>query len=184
MKKIIIIALLALLATNASAQIIGATDNSQNSGYSLYKPTGHYIKFEAGYPQFASIAYGYQVNPDIMFGGGLGFGYMYFEVGSIHNDSSYLVLDGLGFPLYTEVVFSTPNHAVSFLVDIKLGYNIQLGKDSYYYEYNYYFKGRKLFGAINAGIAYKNFSLCAGVSSNNPNWYSFFISYNLPLKVH
>lgn len=192
MKRIItFIALLTLLATGLQAQIIDATNNTPKkkektlSNTPIYKPTGHYLRFEAGYPQFASIAYGYQVKPSIMFGGGLGFGHMYYE-DSFPDTITYAKAKyaGLGIPMYAEIAFSRPNHAFSFLIDIKLGYNIQLEKDSYFDEYHEYAKGRNFFGAINVGLAYKNFSLCTGVSSNNPKWYSFLISYNLPLKVH
>lgn len=192
-QRFIFIAFFALLATSVQAQIIGATNNSPQQKpakttkveSSLYKPTGHYLRFEAGYPQFASIAYGYQLNPYIMLGGGIGYGcmtYGEYDYDTLYNNYSLKrFYSGSGIPIFAEVIFGTPKYNFSFIADIKLGYATPLDKNKYYW-YDVKF-GRRFFGAINLGVTYRNFSICAGISSNNPKWYSFFVSYNLPLKI-
>lgn len=203
MKRIItFIALLTLLATGLQAQIIDATNNTPKkkektlSNTPIYKPTGHYLRFEAGYPHFASVAYGYQTNPYIMIGGGVGFGIICYTwtgtrtiYNSFYNEPFIMKHSGTGFPIYAEVNLSTPKYKWSLIANIKFGYAIPLEEghrvvstSGYYIEWIQ--KGRRLWGALNLGVTYRNFSLCAGISSNNDEWYSFFISYNLPLKVH
>jgi len=200
MKRIItFIALLSLFATGLQAQIIDATNNSTHkqektsSNSPIYKPTGHYLRAEVGYPHYASLAYGYQLNPYFMLGAGGGYGALSIKNYDMYN-YYYRRGGSWGFPLFIEAIFSTPKHKCSFIADIKFGYTIpvyDLNKlttvveyyngEEYWYPYTVV---NHIFGAINLGIAYKDFSLCAGISSNNTYWYSFFLSYNLPIKVH
>lgn len=212
MKRIItFIALLTLLATGLQAQIIDATNNTPKkkektlSNTPIYKPTGHYLRFEAGYPHYASIAYGYQLNPYVLIGGGLGFGGMhYFETIWKHSTDGSVTLvekhdriwDGLGIPLFLETIISTPKYRWSLMLDLKIGYGIPINEHHFYrdpyhspdytpdYTLEYISKGNRIFGTVDLGVSYKNISLFIGISSNNRDWYSLFISYNLPLKVH
>lgn len=192
MKRLItLFALLTMFAIGAQAQIVGANEGpktSTNTTSSLCKPTGHYLRFEVGYPQIVSIAYSYQMNPFIMFGAGCGYGivsYYYSNQHSIPPEKGKI--GGSGLPLYVEAIFSTPKYNYSLIADIKMGYAIPF--DEYNYSiYDLYseLKGNRLWGALHLGVSYKNFCLCVGISSNNPDFYylSTFVSYNLPLRIH
>ncbi len=196
MKRLVtLFALLTLFAIGAKAQMVGANEGqkvSTNNTSSFYKPTGHYLRFEAGFPH-ASAAYGYQLNHYLMLGAGTGFGELSFN--TYDNSGFFYRRTGSnGIPLFVEAIFSTPKYKWSFVADIKFGYSIPIYDldnshhiAEYYngttYHYPYYVSNR-IFGEINIGVAYKYFSLCAGISSNNTSWFSFFISYNLPLKVN
>jgi hypothetical protein len=211
MKRIItLIALLSLFETGLQAQIIDATNNSPHKkektskNSSIYKPMGHYLRFEAGYPQFASVAYGYQLNSNVMLGTGMGitdmpYVYSYhstnFNSGEEHEGSE--ILSTQGFPIYAEAIFSTPKFKKAFFVDLKIGGNVFSilregfidNYGNYYSErpypnYQHYSLLRRFFVAVNVGLAYKNFNFGAGVSSNSSRWFSFFVSYNLPLIVY
>lgn len=196
-RTIILFALLTLLAIGAKAQIVGANEGKKTSASTtlpLYKPTGHYLRLEAGYPHFASVAYGYQLNPYIMLGGGFGYGeisYTYTGFGGIiGNLHDYVIRgSGAGIPIFAEANFSTPKYKWSFVANIKFGYAIPLENGYYSIEtasiMNYYDKnGHCLFGAINLGVTYKNLGLFTGASSNSEYWWSILLSYNLPLKIH
>ncbi len=194
MKRIItLIALLSLFATGLQAQIIDATNNSTHKNEktsrtsSLYKPTGHYLRFEAGWPQIISVAYGYQINPSLMVGVGGGFGNCSaFAVDTLQTTCPYYDFVW-GLPIYVEALISTPKLEWSLFVDIKTGYNVRgiYSFFDYSYDYHYdYVRVRRFFGVVNFGITYKNLSLGAGVSSNNPDWWSVSLSYNLPLRFH
>lgn len=172
MKRIItLIALLSLFATGLQAQIIDATNNSPHkkektsSNSSLYKPTGHYLRWEMGYSQLLALAYGCQINPFIMVGGGVGV--------SINEE----------IPLYAEILISTPNNKWSFIGDIKIGYSY--GYDSYM-NTNYYI-------APSAGIQYKDIGLTLGIHTGYYPYRfggeadalpTISVYYNLPLKIH
>lgn len=194
MKRIItLIALLSLFATGLQAQIIDATNNSTHkqektsNNSSIYKPTGHYLRLETGFPQIVSVAYGYQINPNLMVGIGGGFGNCSaFAMDTLQSTCPYYDFVW-GLPIYAEALISTPKLKWSLFVDIKTGYNItskygfyDLDIDNDYYD----IRVRRFFGAVNVGLAYKNLSIGAGVSSNNPDWWSFSLSYNLPLMIH
>lgn len=199
MKRLItLFALLTFFAIGAQAQIVGANEGkktSTNTTSSLYKPTGHYLRFEAGYPHFASVAYGYQLNPYIMIGGGLGFGQMSYKLHMWGENFDINHYDfqrnegGTGVPFFVEAIISTPKYKWSFLADFKAGYGIPLSEYQWHHSYSdadryESKKGNRFFGAINLGVSYKNFGLFAGISSNNFEWWSLFLSYNLPLKIH
>ena len=208
-RNITIIALLTLLITSLQAQIIDATNNTpkkkeKTSSISpIYKPTGHYLRFEAGFPHYASIAYGYQLSPYVLIGGGIGFGRMhYFEtIWKHYPDGSVTLVEEHdriwnyhGIPLFIETIISTPKHKWSLMLDLKLGYGIPIDEHHFYNDpsspfVNYttrehLIKGKRFFGSVNLGASYKNISLFIGISSNNRDWFSLFVSYNLPLKVH
>lgn len=179
-----LIALLTLLTTGLQAQIIDATNNSPHKkektsiNSSVYKPTGHYLRLEAGYaPIFlVSVAYGYQINPYIMAGGGVGIGYAgrdYEEISS-----------KISLPIYAEAIFSTPRHKWSFFFDIKIGRN----SIHYYYDDRNTF--HNVYGMIDLriGFNYKNFGLACGIGmfyldagDTSP---CISIYYNIPLKVN
>ena len=204
MKRIItLIALLTLLVTGLQAQIIDATNNSSHkqekpsNNSPLYKPTGHYLRFEAGYPHYASVAYAYQINSYIMLGGGLGYGAMSYynrswgEVFDKNHYYNYVRKEGgSGIPFFLEAIFSTPKYKWAFLTDIKVGYSIPLSEYQRHYPNSmggdrYESKtGIRFYGAINLGVSYKNIGLFAGISSNSFEWWSVYLSYNLPLKIH
>lgn len=107
-RHFILILLLALFTTSLQAQIVGVNEKpsaSINTSSSLYKPTGHFMKFEAGFV-WASVTYDYQINPYIMVGGGIGLGW------------------GMTIPVYTEAIFSTPRNKWSVYANVKFGYSI------------------------------------------------------------
>lgn len=199
MKKLItLFALMLLFAIGAQAQIVGANEGpkakTSNTSSSLYKPTGHYLRFEAGYPTLFSIAYCYQLNSNIMIGTGCGFGQIpynhYFHYIAMSGERQGVdKINSNGIPIYVETVFSTPKYKWAYFIDVKIGGNItseNLQKTEMNMPYPYYerYSPWHFFGALNIGMFYKNFSFGIGVSSNNVDWYSFFISYNLPLRVH
>lgn len=208
MKRLItLFALMLMFAIGAQAQIVGANEGpkakTSNTTSSLYKPTGHYLRFEVGYPQFASVAYGYQLNSNIMLGTGLGITdmpYVYsYHVTNINSGKEHEgseILATQGFPIYAEAIFNTPKFKKAFFVDLKIGSNVfSILREGYmdyhgnyyserpYPDYQHYSLLRRFFVAVNVGLSYKNFNFGAGVSSNSTRWFSLFVSYNLPLKV-
>ncbi len=110
MKRLItLFALLTMFAIGAQAQIVGANEGpktSTNTTSSLCKPTGHYLRFEAGWFYDATVSYDYQINPYIMVGGGIG------------------TVNALNLPLFAEAIFSTPRYKWSFYFNVKLGYDL------------------------------------------------------------
>lgn len=110
MKRIItIIATILFFALGAKAQEVGGNTGSrqwkQSETSSLYKSLGHNLRFEAFFWKFYA-SYGYQINPNIMIGGGLGFD---------RNRNTN--------PFYAQTILSTPRNDWSFFTDIKLGYD-------------------------------------------------------------
>lgn len=169
MKKTILIAsLLLACGLTASAQMVGATNNQQmptpqEQSYN-YRPTGSYLKFEAGIFG-ASIGYGYQYNPYFMFGGGVGlYGY-----GKEIYDIQHLIP-------YIEMRFSTPRYNHSLFADMKAGYDVM-------------WEG--LATTFKVGYMYKNLSFGIGAGVFPLRRYNdlyhvlmplLMINYNLPLK--
>lgn len=167
-RHFLLIALLVLLATSLQAQIVGATNNSPQQKPSkstkvestLYKPTGHYLKLEAGFVRFFSVAYGYQISPNIMFGGG-----------------TAISFSKVGIPIYAEVILSTPRYAWSFFGDIKTGIRFDLhGSDGVF------------FIDPRIGFSLKNFGIALGFELYYEKaWQGFpdiSLYYNIPLKIH
>ena len=195
MKRIItLFALLTLFAIGAKAQIVGANEGKKTSTSSttpLYKPTGHYLRLEAGFPNFFTVAYGYQINSWVMVGLGGGYG----EVTNVNETNAapgyrkYYFLEP-GFPVYSEFIFSTPRYKSSVSINLKVGANIptyyyydsQGGGNTYLYWKLY---EKRFYSAINLGYNYKNFGFFGGVSTNSADLvFSAGFSYNIPLKVH
>ena len=117
LKKILTIALAALLlAVPAHAQIIGASGN-QGGGNSSYREKGSSLRLEAGWLG-AAVGYGYQLNPYVMLGGGfLGYGCDVYDVYDvIHSD----IYDWCLMP-YAEVRLSTPKQQHAVFLDLRLG---------------------------------------------------------------
>lgn len=169
--------------------MVGATSNSSNrtTSNSLDRPTGHYLRLEAGFPNFFTVAYGYQINPWFMVGGGGGFGFITYHYHEAHT-SYYDEWMGLGTPLFAELIYNTPKQQTSFFIDLKLGANI-----AYDYEYENwhtdgscdYNKSRKFYSSLNLGAGFGNFGVFGGISTNSAHlWFSAGLSYNIPLKVH
>lgn len=175
MKRLItLFALLTLFAIGAQAQIVGANEGKKTSTSTttpLYKPTGHYLRFEAG-GIWGSVAYDYQINPYIMAGGGIGVGYA---------DRYY---NNMVFPVYAEAVFSTPSYKWSFYSEIKLGCDFLLGYEGI------------IFSSLTVGANYKNFGWGIGCymykydfagihyHSNYVFTPRIIATYKLPLKVY
>ena len=107
MKKIVLLLFLAVSMV-ASAQMIGATNNrgSYNPMGDSYgqRPTGSLIHLEGG--TTTVVGYGYQMKPNLMIGGGIG--YNIFEV----------------MPVYAEFRWSQPRYDRAFFVDFKLGLDL------------------------------------------------------------
>lgn len=201
MKKILIfIALTFAIAFGASAQMVGVAGSSYNdNNSSLYRPTGHYLRMEAGFPTFISAAYGYQILHGLFVGAGIGFGLMPYDYTyySYYHNESYLS-DGLGLPVFAEIIYSTPRKKTAFFVDYKVGYNITL--DNYYhswnedvYSYGYYYtyfcyaqrRGKLFYSSLNLGLYLNNFGFYGGISTNSADlFFSAGLCYNIPLRVH
>jgi hypothetical protein len=198
MKRIVtIIALLVLFTTSLQAQIVGATNNSPQQKppkttrveNSLYKPTGHYIRFEGGWPKFYSIGYGYQINPYLMVGAGIGSGILLYD---FHEYSSYYGWDmhGIGdntdgIPIYSEIVLSTPKYKWSFITDLKVGYNYSVEKDKTRIngEVTETWHYKRLFMSLTIGVSYKNLSISFGASPNSNEVFAAYLSYNFPISL-
>lgn len=76
----------------------------------FYKPIGSYLRIEAAlFKVYAS--YGYQINPYIMVGAGMGY------------DRNWNTK-----PIYAEMILGTPRHRWSFVTNFKLGYDIFRGR--------------------------------------------------------
>lgn len=196
MKRItLVIALMTLLVAGAQAQMVGATGGgfSSNSSSSDTRLRGHYLRLEAGFPNFITVAYGYQVTSSIFAGVGMGFGGITYD----YYYDSYWSYDhyrelGPGIPIFAEVTYSTPRKNVSFFADFKIGANIPLN-DRYYSNYDsshHYYgyssrSGRVFYSSLNFGLGLRNFGIYAGISSNSAYlWFSAGVSYNIPLKVY
>lgn len=203
MKRVItLVAFVALFATGAQAQMVGATNNSSpgKTTSSYYRPTGHYLRVEAGFPNFISVAYGYQVASWFRVGAGAGFGmmtYYYHEYYDSYYDYysyGYETL-GIGFPVYTELTFNTPRYKWAFFVDWKIGVNIAADEydynGSYYDSYNSYYvsdylskSGHAFYSALNLGVSHKGFDFYGGINTNSAEmFFSLGVAYNFPLKV-
>lgn len=182
MKKIIIIVLLALFSTTASAQIIGATDKRSSNHHNdntLNKSKGHYLMVEGGYPKFISIGYGYQFNPIIMLGAGIGYGKTVY---SSEQDNIYIRRqwhydwyhdDSFGYnypnyrvrnlPIYIDLRISTPLYKWNFFTNLKIGGNIPLFNHTVRE-----FLGKlktPVFSTLTLGFGYKNLDFGLGISS-------------------
>ena len=181
----ILIVLVALFSAYAQAQMVGANVNStfktETSSFE-HKPIGHYLRLEVGYPNIFTVAYGYQITPWIMVGGGGGFGGVpYYTYDYEHERKIHWAP---GFPLFTEFIFSTPKRNVSFFIDYKLGVNVPISEYSSEYGSRV---GRKFYSALSVGVGLRNFGIFMGASTNSVEEIrvlSFGLSYNIPLKVH
>ena len=193
----ILIAFFALLATSVQAQIIGATNNSPQQKpaqttkveNSLYKPTGHYLRFEGGWPKFYSFGYGYQINPYLMVGAGIGSGVLLYDW---HCSSSYSGWDEYsigsntdGIPIYSEIILSTPKYKWSFFTDLKIGYNYSKAKDHtrIHGEETMTYHYKRLFLSLTIGASYKNLSISVGASPNSEEIFAAYFSYNFPISL-
>lgn len=176
MKRLVtLFALMVMFTIGVQAQIVGANErqgvSTNTTSSSLYKPTGHYLRFEGG-AIWGSVAYDYQINPYIMVGGGIGGGY----ADRYYNDWVA--------PVYAEAIFSTPRNKWSFYSEIKLGCDFILGYNG------------KFFSSLTVGANYKNFGLgigCymymydfAGIHYHSDYVFTprFIATYKLPLKVY
>lgn len=198
MKRIItIIALLALFATSGRAQIVGATNNSPQQKPAkttkienpLYKSSGHYLRFEGGWPKFYSIGYGYQINSYLMVGAGIGSGVLLYDwhcYSSYYGWDEYSIGDNTdGIPIYSEIILSTPKHKWSFFTDLKIGYNYSKAKDHtrIHGEETITIHYKRLFLSLTIGASYKNFSLSVGASPNSKEIFAAYFSYNFPISL-
>lgn len=163
MKRLItLFTVMVMFAIGVQAQIVGANEGTKaktsNTSSSLYKPIGHYLRLEAGYAHFFSVAYGYQINPYVMVGGGAGYGMGAWD-------------DML--PIYAEALFSTPKYNWSFFGDLKVGFDM-------FYGFNFILAPR-------IGFSHKNFGVGLGIRYNigyfdvTPD---LSLYYNIPIKIH
>lgn len=199
-KTLILVALTFAMALGASAQMVGVAGSSyKDNNSSLYRPTGHYLRVEAGFPTFGSVAYGYQILHGMFVGAGIGYGLMSYDYTyySYYHNDSYLS-DGFGLPLFAEIIYSTPRKKTAFFADYKVGYNITL--DDYYrswnedvYSYGSYYtyycyaqkRGKLFYSSLNLGLYLRNFGFYLGITTNNPDLvFSAGLCYNIPLKVN
>lgn len=184
MKKTLLMLALVAVAFGAQAQMVGAT-NRQNGTFSpstndpVYRPTGALLHFEVGYPVLA-IGGGYQMNPNVMVGGGVAYfgnrrtydgcyqaetymGPSYGYVNTTYNGSVY-VYNIL--PVYAEARFSTPGYRWSLFADVKIGLALAMSSDSDKDTHGgssiYNEMGNPLFMAFQAGASFKNLSLGLG----------------------
>ena len=136
MKKtfFLIIALLAL-APCVNAQVVGATNRSGGS-YNPYgqsdegRQRGPLLHFELGMPFAFSL--GYQLNPSLMVGAGVG--------------ASFLITEYA--PIFAQVRLSTPHDNRALFLDIKGGYDLGDGQ------------GIILLGQV--GMLFKNLGVAIG----------------------
>lgn len=142
MKKIVLIAAMLLaFGLSANAQMIGATNNQggyRPTGESPeFHQTGSLINFELGGYTHA-VSYGYQINPYLRAGVGLGLVVDYeFEKAAL--------------PVFGELRVSTPRHRFSLYADLKLGINVvKHGEPRGVY-------------ALQLGVSFRYFSVGAGV---------------------
>lgn len=218
MKRIVIIVCLAALSLGAQAQMVGATNRQQGGGFSMgsndpeYHPTGAVIHFEVGYPILA-IGGGYQLNPNVMVGGGIalfgnserysgyyqhteynGYTHSYENRTHVGDVYAYNIL-----PIYAEARFSTPGYRWSLFADVKLGFVLGMSADREWGEDIYYGVGNPLFMAFQVGAGFKNLSLGVGygfapgvvrlynsdMQKENHSYGCFYtsLSYNLPFSA-
>ncbi|MBP5528404.1 MAG: hypothetical protein J6X79_08150 [Bacteroidales bacterium] len=136
-KAIVILGVLLVLAPCANAQMVGST-NRQQGGY--YDPgygqsdegrqRGPLLHFELGMPFAFSL--GYQLNPSLMVGAGVG--------------ASFLITEYA--PIFAQIRLSTPHDNRALFLDIKGGYDLGDGQ------------GIILLGQ--AGILFKNLGIAIG----------------------
>ena len=197
-RLLVLVSMLTLLATSLQAQIVGANERGRVSiNSSEHTLRGHYLRLEAGFPNFITAAYGYQITPWIFVGTGGGFGmitydkyHYYYNYDNLYPDSYSSVRLGLGLPVFSEFIFSTPKRNAAFFADLKIGYNIPLQN---YYDYSsgsYYSSiyskdGRRFYSCVNIGVKLGNFGLFGGITTNSAKLlFSTGFSYNIPLKVY
>lgn len=203
MKRIIlIIALLGIIASNAQAQMVGATDNTSQGGTirldntPLYRPTGGSLRFAIGFPTFVSVGYNHFLTSSLMVGGGVGLG----QTDRCENLKYYKDKDHLEFsyernyywsvwsslPVYAEAEFRTPQYKWSLFANIRLGVNISLEEDfsyDYDYEITTYRMASPLYLAATVGASYKNLNLGIGYYYSKDFPMCFNLSYNLPITT-
>lgn len=188
MKRIITLCvLLAMFAIGAKAQMVGANEGQSaptTNPSSLYKPIGHYLRLEAGFPTFFSIAYGYQFSHSFMVGAGAGFGEITYDVYSQPSYSYHYYGTALdfGIPFYAEIIYNTPKQNWSFFADVKIGVNVPIMNRGWY---DYRQTGRCFYSALNIGVYHKNLGFYGGISTNSAYAVvSVGITYNIPLRIH
>lgn len=171
MKRLItLFALMVIFTIGVQAQIVGANEGpkaSTKTTSSLYKPTGHYLKLEAGYAHIFSVAYEYQINPYVMIGAGAGIGHIYGRA---------------LLPVYAEATFSTPRYKWSFFGNIKIGAEFLNAYASHLHGQHV----GQLYLDPRIGVAYKNFGLALGIgygSLENVVYPDFSFFFNIPLQV-
>ena len=179
MKRIVLLICLATLSLGAQAQLVGAT-NRQQGGYSMgsnnptYRPTGYLLQFEAGYP-FA-LSFGYQMNPCVMVGGGIGINLRQYAYASYYRIENYwgygqdeIRRDWVGvenaIPLFVEARFSTPRYRWSLFADIKLGVNF-CTIDNNMDDRALCEKVNPIFMSGQVGVTYKRLSFSVGCGYN------------------
>lgn len=179
MKRIVLLICLATLSLGAQAQLVGAT-NRQQGGYSMgsnnptYRPTGYLLQFEAGYPFAVSV--GYQLNPNVMVGGGIGINlreYVYAGYYRIENYWGYgqdeirqdWVKVHNAIPLFVEARFSTPRYRWSLFADVKLGVNFCSIENKMDYR-ALFEKVSPIFMSGQVGFSYKRLSFSLGCGYN------------------
>ena len=167
------------MSFGVQAQMVGAT-NRQNGTFSpstndpVYRPTGTVLQFEAGYP--FSVAVGYQMNPNVMVGGGIGINlrqYAYTSYYRIENYWGYgqdeIRQDWVGVenavPLFVEARLSTPRYRWSLFVDVKLGINF-CTIDNNMDERALCEKVSPIFMSGQVGFSYKRLSFSLGCGYN------------------
>lgn len=211
MKKIVLLLFLAV-GMMAQAQMIGAT-NSQRTPRTNnspdYRPTGSSLRFAAGFPMLASVAYDYQLQPWLMVGGGVGFGisgmdwyridyespsnsYNWYEEGYSYSHENEI--GGPCMPLFVEAELRTPRYKWSLFLNVRVAYNM-FRRENYYYngtnylpDYSWYdwtHKQENVYHAIEfytmAGVSYKNINF--GVGYSTVNEVNITLSYNLPFTT-
>lgn len=166
MKKIVLIAAMLLaFGLSANAQMIGATNNQgtyRPTGNSPeYHPTGSLLNIELGSSN--AIAYGYQINPYLRAGIGLG----------VFADVEY---DEAALPLFAEVRVSTPRHKFSMYADFKGGINLPKHGEP------------RRFFASQLGVSFRYFSIGAGICNFGRYGYddyyglNFSFGWNIPVN--
>ena len=185
MKRIIIIiALLALFATNAQAQIIGATNNApqkpeQTTRIENNALSKHYLRFEWEYYNGFRAAYGYQINRRFSVGAGIG---SYIPKVKKYNGDTFI---DYGFYVFSDITYSIPVNEWSIFFKLRFDQRLH----SYYYS-----RFRPILHiTLQPGVSYKNFSLGIGRYgwglSEDYGWpiYEYLginFIYSLQLKKH
>lgn len=148
MKRVVaFIAFVALFATGAQAQIVGATNQrgGSNSDKPSYRQTGSYLKFEVGTP--FSIAYDYQISPYFAVGGGLG--YHFPEIYSPFVFAENNILS------FAECTVSTPGNRWGLFANLRMGPGCCISDGTSFFFYY----------GLSVGGSFRNFRLGVGIQN-------------------